>query len=52
MPRRADLASGALIAGPARIEEDGATTWVAEGWSARIDGHANIVLGRGADVSS
>ena len=43
---RASLAPGATVAGPARIEEDGATTWVAEGWTARIDAGANIVLER------
>jgi len=43
---RAELAVGAIVHGPSRIEEDGATTWVADGWTARIDAHANIVLER------
>jgi 5-oxoprolinase (ATP-hydrolysing) len=36
--RRADLEPGAMLQGPAVIVEEHATTFVDEGWSARVDG--------------
>lgn len=42
--RRASLAAGATLAGPAIIEEDEATTVVAPGQRARIDEWGNLVI--------
>jgi N-methylhydantoinase A len=39
---RPDLTPGAEIAGPALIDEDETTTFVADGWRARIDGRGYI----------
>jgi N-methylhydantoinase A len=42
--KRESLRSGDRIEGPAVIVEYSATTFVASGWSAWVDGHANLVL--------
>ena len=39
-------APGPAIAGPAVIPMDGATCWVAEGWTARVDDIGAIVMER------
>ncbi len=39
-------APGPAVAGPAVIPMDGATCWVAEGWSARVDEIGSIVMER------
>jgi 5-oxoprolinase (ATP-hydrolysing) len=44
--RRADLAPGSRIDGPALIAEDLATTVVDPGWSARVDPRGNLMLAR------
>ncbi len=44
---RDDLAAGSRLAGPAVVEDDGATLWVARGWSARVHAGGAIVVGRG-----
>ena len=44
---RGALEPGARIAGPALVAEDGATSWVAPGWSGSIAGDGNLVLERG-----
>ena len=46
---RAALAPGVRFAGPAIVEQFDATTVVPEGWTARVDGHRNLVLERGHD---
>jgi 5-oxoprolinase (ATP-hydrolysing) len=43
---RAELATGAEIAGPAIVFEDNATTVVEPDWRARVDGHGNLILER------
>ena len=43
---RPDLAPGAEIVGPALIDEDETTTFVADGWRARIDGRGYIDMTR------
>jgi N-methylhydantoinase A len=40
------LRAGDALAGPAVIEQYDATTYVAPGWSARIDAISNLVLER------
>jgi len=44
--RREDLVPGAHVAGPAVVVDDGATLWVAPGWSARRHASGAIVLTR------
>ncbi|MGD9814541.1 MAG: hydantoinase B/oxoprolinase family protein [Hyphomonadaceae bacterium] len=44
--KRADLAPGFESPGPALIIENGATTYVAPGWRARMNEHGDIVLTR------
>jgi len=44
--RREALGRDARIAGPARIVEYGATSWVPAGWRGGIDAHGNLVLAR------
>lgn len=43
---RAGLSQGDEIKGPALITETVATTWLAEGWVCRVDGHGNLLLER------
>ncbi|MGB8265239.1 MAG: hypothetical protein WCE44_02835, partial [Candidatus Velthaea sp.] len=43
---RAALAPGDAFAGPAVVEQYDATTYVAPGWHARVDGFGNLVLER------
>jgi N-methylhydantoinase A len=43
---RARLRVGAIVAGPAIIEQLDATTVIAPGWSGQIDGRGNLVLAR------
>ncbi|HYC55139.1 MAG TPA: hydantoinase/oxoprolinase family protein [Candidatus Binatia bacterium] len=43
---REDLGSGAAIAGPAIVAEYSSTTWVAPGWTARVDGDANLRMSK------
>jgi 5-oxoprolinase (ATP-hydrolysing) len=45
---RDDLAPGACLAGPALVAERHAATWIADGWSARVDGAGALVLSRDA----
>jgi N-methylhydantoinase A len=49
--RREDLAVGQRIAGPALVEERVATTWLAPGWSLRVDAVGNLVLDFAADAA-
>jgi N-methylhydantoinase A len=42
------LPSGVVLDGPALIEEQGTTTVVPPGFRATVDGHANLLLERGA----
>jgi N-methylhydantoinase A len=44
--RRDDLGVGAAVAGPAVIADDGATLWVAPGWSARVHASGAMVLAK------
>ncbi|KAF0182261.1 MAG: hydantoinase B/oxoprolinase family protein [Hyphomonadaceae bacterium] len=44
--RRADLAEGFVFSGPALIVEEGATTFVDVGWSARLTRTGDLVLRR------
>jgi 5-oxoprolinase (ATP-hydrolysing) len=44
---RASLAPGAAFQGPALVVEDHTATWVAEGWSCRLDDAGALVLRRG-----
>jgi 5-oxoprolinase (ATP-hydrolysing) len=44
---RASLAPGAVFEGPALVLEDHTATWVAEGWSCRLDDAGALVLRRG-----
>ncbi len=41
---RARLGAGQRLAGPALITEQVSTTWLAPGWSARVDEHGNLLL--------
>jgi N-methylhydantoinase A len=43
---RGDLAAGAVVDGPAVIEEYGATVPVHPGFTVRVDAFGNLVLGR------
>src|SRR5262245_3284100 len=38
---------GTTIAGPAIVEQFDATTVIPPGWRGRVDGHRNLILGRG-----
>jgi N-methylhydantoinase A len=42
--RRDDMAPGQAVTGPALIEERVATTWLAAGWTLRVDAIGNLVL--------
>jgi N-methylhydantoinase A len=42
--RRAQLAPGATLRGPAVVVDDGATLWVAPGWRARLHASGAVVL--------
>jgi N-methylhydantoinase A len=44
--QRADMGCGQEITGPALITETVATTWLAEGWSCRVDAVGNLLLQR------
>jgi N-methylhydantoinase A len=44
--RRAELAAGQAIAGPALVAEKVATTWLAPGWRLRVDAVGNLELER------
>ncbi len=44
--QRAQLATGQCVEGPAVIAEQVATTWLAAGWSARVDDIGNLRLRR------
>ncbi|MEU9123577.1 hydantoinase/oxoprolinase family protein [Streptomyces sp. NPDC048506] len=46
--RRADLAPGDLVEGPAILEEFGSTIPVHPGFTARVDAHGNVVVTRAA----
>ncbi len=41
---RERLGAGARVTGPAVAVDAGATVWLAPGWSARADGHGNLLL--------
>ncbi len=41
---RARLQPGDCFAGPARIEQLDCTTYLADGWKARVDAHQNLIL--------
>ena len=43
---REGLSSGAVISGPAVITEYAATTYVASGWEAEVDGRGNLLLNK------
>jgi N-methylhydantoinase A len=43
---RRDLGGGRQLAGPAIVTDSVATTWVAQGWSARLDRVGNLRLRR------
>jgi 5-oxoprolinase (ATP-hydrolysing) len=43
---RSDLEPGARLAGPTLVAEDGATSWIAPGWSGSIAGDGNLCLER------
>ncbi|MBM3460022.1 MAG: hypothetical protein FJX77_15990 [Armatimonadetes bacterium] len=42
--RRGDLALDQEMSGPAILTQEDATTWVAPGWVARVDGWENLIL--------
>jgi N-methylhydantoinase A len=44
--QRADMGCGQEITGPALITETVATTWLADGWSCRVDAVGNLLLQR------
>ena len=46
---RDSLGAGQLIGGPALIHEAVGTTWLAEGWYARVDRHGHLLLERTGD---
>lgn len=46
--QRDDLQRNAQLDGPAIVEQYDATTWIPQGWSARVDAARNLVLERGA----
>jgi 5-oxoprolinase (ATP-hydrolysing) len=48
---RASLAVDASIDGPAIVIENGATTYVAPGWRARMSEHGDLVLTRSAHIA-
>ena len=41
---RAGLGAGDALAGPAIVEQDDCTTWIAPGWAGEVDGIGNLVL--------
>jgi N-methylhydantoinase A len=41
---RDKLAVGAILAGPAIVEQFDATTVIPTGWSGRVDGYRNLIL--------
>lgn len=43
----ADLSPGATISGPAMLESETNTCYVADGWKLRMDGFGNAVLRKG-----
>jgi N-methylhydantoinase A len=43
---RNELASEQFISGPALISEAVATTWLAEGWQAKVDDHGHLLIRR------
>jgi N-methylhydantoinase A len=45
--RREQLATGRTLLGPAVVADDGATLWVAPGWTARVHASGALVLTRG-----
>jgi N-methylhydantoinase A len=49
-PELPDAERGAPVAGPVSLPMDGATCWVAAGWSARDDGLGGLVLERDGAV--
>jgi N-methylhydantoinase A len=42
---RALLRPGDAFDGPAVVEQYDATTYLARGWNARVDGYGNLVMG-------
>jgi N-methylhydantoinase A len=42
---RGALAAGQRLTGPAILTEASATTWIAPGWTARVDAVGNLLLG-------
>ncbi|GAB3674930.1 hydantoinase/oxoprolinase family protein [Salinisphaera aquimarina] len=43
---REALRAGQRFSGPAILREAVTTTWLADGWSAEVDGHGNLLLAR------
>jgi 5-oxoprolinase (ATP-hydrolysing) len=41
---RADLREGQSLQGPLLLSEDGATSWIAPGWSGEVDEHGSLLL--------
>jgi N-methylhydantoinase A len=41
---RGELGAGATLSGPAIVEQDDCTIWVAPGWTGRVDALGNLVL--------
>ena len=41
---RGKLGAGATLSGPAIVEQDDCTIWVAPGWTGRVDALGNLVL--------
>ena len=44
--RRADLAAGHALAGPALVEQEDTTIWILPGWRGTVDGHGNLEIER------
>jgi N-methylhydantoinase A len=44
---RDKLGVGALVTGPAIVEQFDATTVIRSGWTGRVDGYRNLILERG-----
>lgn len=45
---RAQLGEGALITGPALVDQPDTTVWILDGWQAEVDGLGNLLIKRGA----
>ena len=44
--RRTDLGAGAALTGPAIVADEGATSFIAPGWTGRLDSDASLILAR------